>query len=110
MRAGDLRHVLVIEYQSGTTTDAHGGELPVWSTFATVRAEALPLFARDVVAAQAVQSESSVKYMIRYLPGINSTMRIAEGSNTYEIIGQPVDVKGQGRWHEILCKAVVSGA
>lgn len=110
LRTGNLRHVLTVQYQSSTTDDGYGGTIPVWATYATVRAEKRPLFGRDMILAQSAQSVASAKYKIRYLSGLNSTMRIVEGGVTYEIIGEPVDVHGQGKWHEVLCKTVGGGA
>ena len=110
MRAGDLRYVLTVQYRTGAvSTDSYGGEHPVWGTFATVRGAKRPLHGRDLMTAQAMQSVASAKFVIRYLPGMTSTMRIVEGGTTYEIVGEPIDIDGRGRWHEVLCKAV-SGA
>lgn len=106
MRIGRLKHKLTIQHQSGTTTDQYGAEHPVYSTFETVRAEKRPLFGRDLMLAQSMQSEAKAKFLIRYLSGLNSTMRIVEGSTTYEIIGEPVDINGKGRFQEILCKSL----
>lgn len=110
MRSGDLRHVLTVQYKTSmVSTDSFGGEHAVWGTFATVRGAKKPLFGRDLLAAQSMQSVASAKFVIRYLSGLAATMRIVEGGTTYEIVGEPIDIEGRGRWHEVLCKAV-SGA
>ena len=110
MMSGKLRHVLTVQYQTGISDDGFGGAVPTWGTFATVRAEQRPLYSRDVMSAKAGHGEAVVKYVIRYLPGLTSAMRIVEDGTTYEIVGQPASVGGVNKWQEVLCKSVGGGA
>jgi len=106
VQAGRLRHRVVIEDRA-ETRDADGDPLPVtWSTFADkVPAEIAPLSARDLVAAQAAQSEVSVRITIRWLPGLKARMRIrdlVEGT-VYNIAGTIADNRSGREWITIPC-------
>jgi SPP1 family predicted phage head-tail adaptor len=46
-----------------------------------------PLSARELIQAQAMQSEVSARITIRWLSGVKATMRIVHGSAIYRIHG-----------------------
>ncbi|MNH34480.1 Phage head-tail joining protein [compost metagenome] len=50
-----------------------------------------PLSARDLIAAQAAQSEATARMLIRYRPGVLSTMRILYRGELYSIEGPPLE-------------------
>jgi SPP1 family predicted phage head-tail adaptor len=109
IRAGRLRNP--ITYQSKTQTlDASGGPVDAWTTFATVRAEAIPLYGKDQLESLAAQSPADIKFRHRYTAGITSAMRIVFDSVNYEIIGQPVNIGMLNREHEVLARSVGGGA
>jgi SPP1 family predicted phage head-tail adaptor len=84
MRAGALRHTLVIE-QPTETRDAHGQAVQTWTTFATVPGSLEPLNGREIFAAAQVQAEITARARIRYLDGVTPKMRIAFESKIYAI-------------------------
>ena len=84
MRAGALRHTLVIE-QPTETQDGHGQAVPSWSTFATVWGALDPLNGREIFAAAQVQAEITARARIRYLAGVTPKMRITFESKIYAI-------------------------
>jgi len=84
MRAGNLRHRITIE-QKTLARDTYGGEVVTWTTFATVWADIQPLNGRELIAAQAVQSEITGKIFIRYLPGVTAGMRVSYCGKYYDI-------------------------
>jgi SPP1 family predicted phage head-tail adaptor len=49
-----------------------------------------PLSSRDLFAAQAAQSEATVRFVIRYWSGLLPTMRIVYREAIYIIKGQPL--------------------
>lgn len=107
--AGKLRQV--IKYRARTvTTDAYGGPVETWADFATARASASPLIGKDLLTSMAAQSEAEVKFNHRFVPGITSAMIIQWKGVDYEIVGQPADVHGLGREHEVLAKRLGGGA
>jgi len=94
--AGRLRHRVDIE-DLVTAQDSHGDITQTWQSFAeSVPAAVEPLSARELVQAQAVQSEVSARIVIRYRPGVKATMRIVKGSTVYRIHGVLQD-KDSGR-------------
>jgi len=91
MRAGRLRHRITFE-ALGLGQDPVTGErleswAPIWEK---VPASVEPLSARDLIAAQAGQSEATGRMVIRYRPGVLPTMRIIYRGEVYNIQGPPL--------------------
>ena len=76
MRAGDLRHQIVIEQQSASL-DSFGGQVQTWSTVNTVFADIVPLSGRELEAAQAINTEISHQIRIRYQPALTDPKVVA---------------------------------
>lgn len=91
MRAGKLRHRIAFQ-TTGQVQDPETGEmLDGWETiWDKVPASVEPLSARDLIAAQAGQSEASGRMVIRYRAGVLPTMRIIHRGDVYNIQGQPM--------------------
>lgn len=88
MQAGRLRHR--VDFQAlGLVQDPGTGEIvPGWHTiWAKVPASFEPLSARDMIAAQAAQSEATARVVIRYRAGVLPTMRIIHRGEVYDIKG-----------------------
>ena len=99
--AGNLRRVIVIQ-SKGTATDSFGGTINSWSNFATgVRAEVAPLQGKELIAAQAAQSSTTVKFKMRYLAGVTQSMRVVYGGKNYDITAV-IDVDEMHREMHIL--------
>ncbi|URD41439.1 phage head closure protein [Pseudomonas sp. BYT-5] len=93
MQAGKLRHRIDIQelvpVRDPVTLEF--GE-PEWVThWEKCPARVEPLSARDLVAAQAAQSEATARMVIRYRPGVLSTMRIVYRGEVYSIEGPPLE-------------------
>ena len=96
LAAGKLRHRVRIE-EIVTAQDSNGDIVQTWQTYADKLAAAVdPLSARELVQAQAMQSEVSARITIRWLSGVKATMRIVKGSTVYRIHGVLGD-KDSGR-------------
>ena len=96
MQAGSLRHRVTLQRKQQTQNPQTGALLTAWVTEAIVRAAVEPLSAREFVAAQAVQSNVSVRITVRYRPGITAAMRILHDGKVYGITGVLAD-KDSGR-------------
>jgi SPP1 family predicted phage head-tail adaptor len=85
MRAGRLRHRLVL--QSKTTTQNEYGE-PVVSyvTQATVYGGIEPLSGNEIFKQQQIQAEASVRIVLRYYSGLDETWRITHNGKYYDIL------------------------
>ena len=91
MRAGDLRHRVTFQALGITQDPGTGEEIEGWTTvWDKVPASVEPLSARDLIAAQAGQSEASGRMVIRYRPGVLPTMRILHRGDVYNIQGPPM--------------------
>ena len=96
LKAGNLRHSVTLQRKQQTQSPQTGALLTTWVTEATVWAAVEPLSAREFVAAQAVQSNVSVRITVRYRPGITAAMRILHDGKVYGITGVLAD-KDSGR-------------
>lgn len=83
--AGELRKRITIQQRSGSTQDGFGSPITTWGTYATVWAAVRPLSGRELIAAQAVQSEISHQVTLRYRSGITTAMRVLFGSRIFNI-------------------------
>jgi len=87
MRAGELRRRVTIQ-QRTTTLDTYGGQSTAWTDFAkNVPCSISPLNGRELMAAQAVNSEVSHTISMRYLAGLTAAMRILYGTRVFNIQG-----------------------
>lgn len=87
LQAGKLRHRIVIEQQT-TTQGTMGGVIKAWTTFATVWAAIDPQWGKEEIKADKNTAETGVRILIRYLDGVNPSMRVrwARGAKTYDIV------------------------
>jgi len=99
MQAGKLRHRIDIQ-ELTTGRDPVTGEFgeEQWVTrWARCPARVAPLSTRDLVAAQAGQSQATGRMIIRYRPGVVSTMRILYRDEVYSIEGPPLEDPESGK-------------
>ncbi len=76
MQAGDLRHRVTIQALQATQDAETGEESTVWvDAWIKVPAKFDYLEGRELLAAQAIQSEVTARITIRYRPGVLATMR-----------------------------------
>jgi SPP1 family predicted phage head-tail adaptor len=101
MRAGALSER--IEIQEKTVTRAANGEETVtWVEFATVWADVEPLSGREVVAVRAAQADLSLRVRLRYLAGVNPTMRVWWAGAAWPI-SEVIDVRARRTELQLLC-------
>lgn len=91
MRAGALRHSVLVEQRS-STTDALGGQVNTWSTLATLQAEVRPLQGRELLSAQTIATEITHKITFRYDaifadPRTAAAYRISYGTRQFNVHG-----------------------
>ncbi|MFZ5762837.1 MAG: phage head closure protein [Thermodesulfobacteriota bacterium] len=102
MNAGRLRHRVTIQAPGLAAASEYGDQATIWSDVATVWADIQPMSGRELFAAQAVQSEATVKITMRYRADLTTAMRLAHGSTIYDIHHVP-PVAGQGNELTLLC-------
>ena len=107
--SGKLRQV--ITYQSkAQALDEYGGVTETWTDYAAVRAAVAPLIGKDLVASMAAQSTAEMRINHRFVPGITSAMRIIWNGVVHELVGEPANVHGLSREHEVYARKVGGGA
>ena len=84
MEIGELRHKITFQRLT-TTTNENGFEVEEWEDFKTVWAAVTNLHGREYFEAAAVQRENTVKFAIRYLKNIDTSMRILFKGKQYSI-------------------------
>lgn len=96
-----LRHRVRIE-QRVNVSDPLGGVVTTWSTFADdVPAEVVPLSARELLSANQIHGEVVARITVRWMAGLDPTMRIIHGADIYNIAGVLPDNRS-GRMHITL--------
>jgi SPP1 family predicted phage head-tail adaptor len=100
--AGRLRHRIEIQNYEMTQND-WGEVIYTWSPWATVWASIEPLQGREFFAAQALQSQTTVRIRMRYRPGVTSVMRVLWDGQIYDIESV---IEPQSRRHalQLMCK------
>lgn len=107
MEIGALRHRITFQ-ELTTSVNENGFEEQNWEGYKTVWAAVSNLHGREYYAAAAVQAENTVKFTIRYLPDINTSMRILFRGKQYNITAID-NIKYQNRYLEIKAQEVSAG-
>lgn len=86
VNAGELCHRVVIQRNVSNDENEYGHAQPAnWQVFLRLWAKVSPLSAKDLLAAQAAQSQVIARLKIRYRTDIDSTMRVVFRGETYAI-------------------------
>ncbi len=113
MRAGDMRHTVVIE-QKGSSLDSFGGESTTWTTVKTTYGDVTPLSGREREAAQAIHPDISHQVTVRYQPlfadpvGV-ANMRLRYGTRIFNILA-PLNVDERSQWVQIMASEGMAAA
>lgn len=87
MEAGKLRHRISLQRNEFTQDPVTGAIQEGWTEYAKVWASVEPLSARDLIAAQGVQSKVTARIVIRYRTDIDPAHRIVHRGTVYRIEG-----------------------
>lgn len=101
MQSGLLRKRITLQQRS-SEQDSYGQPLTTWSDVATVWASVEPLSGRELMAAEAVQSEVTHQVVMRYRPGVTAKLRVAYGSKIFDI-QNVLDENERHRMLTLLC-------
>lgn len=107
MQAGKLRHK--VAFKSDTPTqDDFGQPIESWTTYMTVWAAIEPLEGRELLLAQQVSAEVTIRVRIRYDSGntVSPKHRIIEGSRILEIVNV-INPLGRNEKLILMCKEIV---
>lgn len=96
MRAGKLRNRIVVHKATTTPSPMGGSGSKTWTPWRTLWASFEPLSVKDVLNAQAADSETRARCIIRYRTDINSAMRVEHRDKMYVIDGDPLPDANSG--------------
>lgn len=108
VHAGKLRHRVVIQSRTQTQDENTGAVTIGWADFKTVWASIEPLSAREFIQSSAVQSDINSRIVIRYLEGVDATMRILHRDAIYNIRGVLSDKVSGLEYLTLPCASGVS--
>ena len=109
VRAGALRKRLAFQTRA-TTQDASGQQVNTWVTAFTVWGEIEPISGRELLAAEAVQSDVTHTVLVRWrtelaVPKVVAAMRILYGTRIFNIS----DSMNMGERNRLLTLQVSEG-
>lgn len=91
--------------QCTSASDGAGGLSTTWTTLTTCWASVEPLSGRELLRAQSVQSDVSVRVRMRYNSQITTSHRLSHSGKVYEIVGV-IDLESRHETIELLCKGI----
>jgi len=104
MNPGKLNRRVILQRQT-TARDEVGQAKAVWTDVATVWAAVLPLRGREYFESAKVNSEITVRIIIRYRSDVKPSWRAVSDGNSYDIVEiiNPADSRTQ---LQLMCKRV----
>ena len=107
MKAGRLRHFVLIERNANPPTDDYGAPSPPnWIKFEERWCSIEPLSGEELIAAQHVVAGVTHRVGMRFLDGLDATMRLRDGLRLFNIRAA-VNVGERSVEHELLCRETV---
>ena len=109
MQSGSMRSRVRLEQKLVTQDPDYGTQTSTWATFATVWAEVL-----EILPSRAEKQNQNIRIenrpatvRIRYLPGVNSDMRVIHidrENREMRIVSGPAEM-GHRRFMELMCES-----
>ncbi|OLS02556.1 phage head closure protein [Tissierella creatinophila] len=106
MTIGELKHRITLQTLEAIVNE-NGFEEEQWIDFKTLWASIKNLHGREYFQAATVQKENTVKFIIRYLPGIDTSMKILFKDKHYNITSID-NIRYENRFIEIKALEVDS--
>ena len=95
--AGELRHRVTIQAYADGGRDEDGFPTPsTWTDYVQLWAKITPLSSRDLIAAQAAQSEVVARMVVRHRTDITTDMRVVHRGRIYHIASEGLDDNENG--------------
>lgn len=107
--AGRLRHRVTIQARENIQDPITGESAIVWTdAWVNIAAAIEPLSARELIAAQAQQSEVTTRITIRTLAGLSAEHRLLHNGRIYNIAGVIPDPDSGQEWVTLPCSEGVN--
>lgn len=104
MRAGSLKHKIIIQSYTETPND-FGEVVKGWVDFKTAFASITPLSAKEFFKA-GTHNEVTHKIVIRYIAGVQPKMRAMFGTREFSIEGI-LNIREENKSLQLICSEVV---
>lgn len=106
MRGTRLRHRIAIDRKDVSQDPATGAITESWARLHDdVPADFLSGPGREYLAADAIRAEVDGRFRIRYLPGLDATMRVLWDGQIWSIVAPPILDKTARREMTLMVKA-----
>lgn len=112
MRIGKMRHRITFYEKPADLTNENGFPVNDWQAVKTVWAQVITLKGDGYFQAAQTQSETNIKFVIRYTTGIHADMKIGYGKDEdgnprmFNIVSPPVNDDGLNRTMTIYAREV----
>ena len=105
MKIGRMRHKVEL-HEVTKNQDGYGEQVPTYTKYDDVWAEIEPLTGRELLHAQQVSAELTVRIRIRYHGTVKSEDRVIYGDRTFEVVGPPINKDERGAEMILMCKEI----
>ncbi|MDG6880951.1 Bacteriophage head-tail adaptor [Phocoenobacter uteri] len=102
MDIGRLRHRVTLKKQVNTQND-YGAATQEWIDIATVWAGVEPISGKEYFSSQHLNSEVSIKIVIRYLEGVLPTSQVVFKNRKFEVVSV-LNYREHNRMLQLMCK------
>lgn len=109
LAAGRFRHRITLQRDDPAQDPQSGHMHPRWVDVVTVWARIEPLSGRQLIAAQAAQSDVSTRIIIRWRAGVTADMRVAESDRVFHIASVVPDDQTGRSWLTLNCTDLPHG-
>lgn len=107
--AGRLRHRVTIQARENIQDPITGESSIVWTdAWVDIAAAIEPLSARELISAQAQQSEVTTRITLRALAGLSAEHRLLHNGRIYNIAGVVPDPDSGQEWVTLPCSEGVN--
>jgi SPP1 family predicted phage head-tail adaptor len=108
INAGKYRHIVTFQRLKEDAQNSYG-ETPIhgdlnWEDAFNARVGIFPISGREALTEEVIRGEISHRIQLRYMAGIDNTMRIKFGERIFEIISPPVNQYEQNHELHLICK------
>lgn len=97
MNSSKLRHRVKLHRKTSSRSPTGAVRTAQWEHVLTLWAEVTPLSVKDVINAQAAQTNITARAKIRHRTDIDGTMRVHHAGRMYEIVGEPLADNDSGK-------------
>ena len=107
INAGKYRHIVTFQ-RLREAQNSYGETSPHlddnWEDVLTLRVAIFPISGREALTEEVRKGEISHRINLRYMKGIDNTMRIKFGDRIFEIISPPINANEQNHELWLMCK------